>query len=243
MDVQVTKKGGTMEKGTMEEGAVTFLDVLGWKNVWQRQEDGAIELCEQVIELLRTVVTMFGDNAGRGWAGNLGGIKTSVRGLSNTIAISSIGPAEKTLVYHSALCAMTIDIAFRKGIPLRGAVSFGDFLVKNQRDLDTTLLIGPAVDEVAAWYEAVEWIGAVLTPSSYFCWPQEQAMDESYVVEYHVPVKGKGKHTMKCVNWLREFKDEKELANGFHSMASVVTPDIAAKYQNTLDFYRHVYKR
>ena len=62
-------------------------------------------------------------------------------------------------------------------------------------------------------------------------------------VEYQVPVKGKGKHTMKCVNWLREFKDEKELANGFRSMASVVTPDIAAKYQNTLDFYRHVYKR
>ena len=68
-------------------------------------------------------------------------------------------------------------------------------------------------------------------------------MDESYVVEYNVPVKGRGKHTMKCVNWLREFKDEKELANGFLGMASVVTPDIAAKYQNTLDFYRHVYKR
>ena len=57
-----------MKKGTMEEGAVTFLDVLGWKGVWQRQEDGATELCEQVIELLRTVVAMFGDNAGRGWA-------------------------------------------------------------------------------------------------------------------------------------------------------------------------------
>ena len=170
-----------MKKGTMEEGAVTFLDVLGWKDGWQRQQDGAIEPCEQVIELLRTVVTMFAGNEGQSWAGTLGGIKTSVRGLSNTIAISSIGPAEKTLVYHSALCAMTIDIAFKKGIPLRGAVSFGDFLVKNQRDLDTTLLIGPAVDEVAAWYEAVEWIGAVLTPSSYFSWPQEQALDESYV--------------------------------------------------------------
>jgi hypothetical protein len=232
-----------MEKGTMEEGAVTFLDVLAWKGVWQRQGDGAIELCEHVIELLRTVMTMFGDNEGQSWAGNFGGIKTSVRGLSNTIAISSIGPAEKTLVYHSALLAMTFGIAFRKGIPLRGAVSFGDFLVKDQRDLDTTLLIGPAVDEVAAWYEAVEWIGAVLTPSSYFRWPQEQAIDESYVVEYNVPVKGRGKHAMKCVNWLREFKDEKELANGFLGMASVVTPDIAAKYQNTFDFYRHVYKR
>ena len=131
----------------MEEGAITFLDVLGWKGVRQRQGDGAIELCEQVIELLGTVVTMFGDNEGQSWAGNFGGIKTSVRGLSNTIAISSIGPAEKTLVYHSALSAMTIGIAFRKGIPLRGAVSFGESAVSNRRAQDASGL--PAAQPAA----------------------------------------------------------------------------------------------
>ncbi len=221
----------------MEEGAVTFLDVLGWKGIWQRQGQDAIETYKRIIMELRVATELYLE-APIGSMVEFGGIQASVRGLSDTIVVSSLGPVQKALAYHCVLAAQATALAFTKGIPLRGAISYGNFHIENESNLDTTLLIGPAVDEVASWYEAADWIGVVLTPSASFRWYQED-LKRSYVVEYPVPIKGQGKQTMKCVDWLR-YVNEGLLRKGFIDMASVITPDIAAKYQNTLDFCQYV---
>ncbi len=171
-----------------------------------------------------------------------GGIQASVRGLSDTIVITSPGPAQKALAYHCVLAAMAIASAFTKGIPLRGAISYGSFYIENERNARyDSLLIGPAVDEVASWYEAADWIGSLLTPSASFRWNQEGSKGSIYVVEYAVPIKGQGRQTTRCVDWIR-YVPKGLLSKGFLDMACVITPDLAAKYQNTLDFCRYVQK-
>lgn len=46
---------------------------------------------------------------------------------------------------------------------------------------------------------------------------------------------------MKCVDWFGEYK-ESDLIERFFATASVMTPDVAPKYQNTVKFFRHVRK-
>ena len=103
------------------------------------------------------------------------------------------------------------------------------------------MLVGPAVDEVASWYEAVEWVGAILTPKASFYYQGEDYPGDS-VIEYVVPLTKGGRYTMNCVNWFGTINDEKDLLRSFRFTGSVVTPDVAPKYLNTVEFFRYIRK-
>jgi len=45
---------------------------------------------------------------------------------------------------------------------------------------------------------------------------------------------------MKCVDWFSAIRDEKDLLRGFLATTSVITPDVAPKYLNTVEFFRHI---
>jgi len=44
----------------------------------------------------------------------------------------------------------------------RGAISYGEFSFSSEQ----TIVMGSALDEASDWYEAVDWIGIILTPSA-----------------------------------------------------------------------------
>lgn len=52
-----------------------------------------------------------------------------------------------------------------KGFLIRGAVAYGDYVLPSSKSVGSATVIGPAVAEVARWYEAIDWAGVVVVPS------------------------------------------------------------------------------
>lgn len=48
-----------------------------------------------------------------------------------------------------------------QGIPVRGATCYGPLSTNGN------IMVGPAIDEVASWYESADWIGVFQTPSAF----------------------------------------------------------------------------
>jgi hypothetical protein len=155
--------------------------------------------------------------------------------LSDTIFFTTYGEAQTVLPFHIQMTVHLLSFYFVSELSVRGAIGYGLF-----SSMGNTL-VGPAVDEVASWYEAVEWIGAVLTPTASFYYREEDYPANS-VVEYVVPLTKGARHTMKCLDWFSDIRDEKDLLGGFLATTSVITPDVAPKYLNTVEFFRHIHR-
>lgn len=52
-----------------------------------------------------------------------------------------------------------------KGFLIRGAVAYGDYVLPSSISAGSATVIGPAVAEVARWYEAIDWAGVVIVPN------------------------------------------------------------------------------
>lgn len=213
----------------MKNGAVTLLDVLGWKGIWQRKPD-AIDVLKSMRDLMKDLQGLIVAES-QEWAG----LETEILSFSDTIVIATYGEPEMVLPLHIRLTDHFLDFCFVSDLPLRGAIGYGLF------SLMENMLIGPAVDEVASWYEAVDWIGAILTPSASFYY-QEKGCNDECVLEYEVHLKKGGRYAMMCLDWFAPFKDEKDLLEHFLKTTSVITPAIAPKYLNTVEFFRHIRK-
>lgn len=213
----------------MQEGAVTLLDVLGWKGIWQRKPD-AMEAFGNIRNLIGELQeTEVRQNR------KFAGLKPTIWGISDTIILTTYGEPGSVLPFHAEMSQMLLSFCLTEGLPVRGAIGYGPF-----SSMDN-MLVGPAVDEVASWYEAVEWLGTILTPTASFYYRQEDFREDT-VVEYAVPLRRGGRCAMRCVDWFLAIKDETELLHRFLASALVVTPEVAPKYQNTVEFFRHVQK-
>ena len=93
----------------------------------------------------------------------------NIRAFSDTIILSlsrSVDKLKENTSYPFDLNIATILIAplykaiIKEGIYLRGVISFGEFYISN------SIIIGPAVEEAAEWYEKSEWFGVYTTPSA-----------------------------------------------------------------------------
>ena len=101
-------------------GVITFLDVLGWKGVYNRQPNAIVSLTT-LIDGLR----------------NQAGLKrarveadTQIKSVSDTIAM--LTPCTDTEILnaigiHGELCAWVIPESIYAEIPVRGATAFGEF--------------------------------------------------------------------------------------------------------------------
>jgi len=206
----------------VQQGAVTFLDVLGWKGIWQKEKDA--------INILHSFVSKINEQASdiTNVVGNLDGasrgMTTKVLSISDTIAIFTFGDPFHSIKIHAEICKIAIPESIRRRLPLRGAICYGECSIKGN------IMVGPAVDEAASWHEATDWIGVMLTPSAKF---QLRRNYPAPLVEYSgIPFKKKTDGLNRCVDW--EFPDD-ELYEIFNEMGPYV-PEIAPKYLNTLKF-------
>lgn len=131
------------------------------------------------------------------------------------------------------MCSKIVANALAVGLLIRGAINRGYF---ERRE---NIFLGPAIDEVASWYEFADWIGVIQTPSAYFA-SINPCGDEFKMIEYDVPLKTKGKILTRCVNWtddwIQKGKGLLDLRDVFIQMGPIL-PEIYPKFRNTLDFY------
>ena len=212
-----------LEKVVTKNGAVTFLDILGWKGIWQKDKNAINKLHRLIMDITNraqetTSVVGQEDGAPRG-------ISTTVLSISDTIAIFTPGTPYYALKIHADICQLAVPESIKRGIPLRGATSYGQFSIKNN------IMLGPAVDESASWHEATDWMGVILTPSAKF--QLETDVPENWITYSNIPFKkGKFPHLDYCVDWKIEMNELYRL----FADAGPHIPEIAPKYLNTLAF-------
>ena len=208
-------------------GVVTFLDVLGWKGVYNRKEnpissltvliEGAIKLAER-------------KQRGR----TMNAIK--VRSISDTIGIFTHASGTNSEIsdiidIHGEICQWLIPQSIESEIPVRGAISFGEFQIFDQ------IFVGKAIDEAASWHEQSDWIGVHLTPSAEFIYVPRP--NSKTWLKYAPPHKTKIAWQPHCVNWASAWeeprREEDAIKDKFRRLGPIV-PEIAGKFVNTLAF-------
>jgi hypothetical protein len=205
-----------------KQGAVTFLDVLGWKGIYERRQSSeAINLLSGLFTLILHESKNITESIAT--SDELKGEETTVLSISDTIAIFTAGNPYHTLKTHGLICQKAIPESVRRGIPVRGATSYGRFSTKDN------IMIGPAVDESASWHESTDWIGVIMTPTAKF---ELQGEYPDIWTEYKdIPLKKKINGIDRCVDWFLDGNPSKLFAEmGPH------VPEIAPKYLNTLSF-------
>jgi hypothetical protein len=210
-------------------GVVTFLDVLGWKGVYDRKQD-AIPSLTRLIEGVRSRA----DEKRRGRIVE----PVEVKSISDTIAIFTFCSEIETsaaIEVHGELCQWLIPESIESEIPVRGATAFGEFEIRD------SIFVGKAIDEAASWHEQSDWIGVHLTPSAEYVFNPIQS--KSAWTQYSPPHKTKLAWKPYCVNWTRDWTDRAariiDIKNKFRRLGPIV-PEIAGKFINTLAFIEAV---
>jgi hypothetical protein len=215
----------------IKEAAVTFIDILGWKGIWQRKENAVENLIGMTI-FVEDVLTKTAKEHAR-----FAQLESSLHTISDTIIIITFGDFNLSIELHSDLMAALIKDSILKGIPIRGAIGYGEV---NRLG---NVLVGPVVDEVASWYEKSDVIGVFLTPSAHLR-TMKTDLSVSSLINYDIPVKQYGKLSTLCVNWVYDWvkfyesQDINKLIDCFLRMGPI-TPEIGPKFYNTINFYKH----
>lgn len=208
----------------MKDGAVTFLDVLGWKGIW-REDPSSLRNLQSLVKFTKEIA----EEITRIEIENnpvLRGIDTEVLSISDTIVIFTPGESKAALSIHAKICSHIIPESIKKKIPVRGATAYGAYTYEG------SIMIGPGIDEAASWHESTNWIGVVLAPSGHFELGDEQ---NSHWIKYkHIPFKNRVMSLDHCVNWEMPLEDALE---SFKTMGPFV-PGIAEKYLNTYEFIK-----
>jgi hypothetical protein len=205
-------------------GAVAFLDVLGWKGLWQ-ENPAAIESLHSLIlktrEKSEEITLEYSDVKELRGKSNI----TTVLSISDTIAVFTSASPSIALDIQSKICSWLLEYALSQSIPLRGAISYGEYSIKDN------IMLGYAVDEAASWHETTDWIGVVITPSAKF---QANVDSLEKVTSYQkIPFKRTIKNLDLCVDWM--FNNREELLDIINRKGPHI-PEIAPKYLNTLAF-------
>ncbi len=222
----------------MKKGAVAFLDVLGWKKADNRAEHLIKSFIKMKMKSKNDCKVI--NNAIQEEKLKVDGILGDIVPLyfSDTIILCAEGQGEYPISILTTFCNDIMPKALEQGLPLRGAISCGEYYVNKKHNV----VSGNAVDEVASWYENTDWIGVILTPSAKMTIEIVDAdFTKSRITKYDdIPFKaGKGEsgNTAKwnkmlnlCVDWQCENKDV------LCPKGVALTPKIANKYLNTLAF-------
>lgn len=212
-------------------GAVTFLDVLGWKGIWQ-SNDKALSVLIDFLNFIEGRIAVFENNynkINRSINYKKIGVSTITKSISDTIVLftEANDDANEVIRLHADYCSFILAEALKREIPLRGAISFGHY------DNNGNVMLGPAVDEAAAWHESTDWIGVILTPSAQLLL---KAKDTGLVITYNdIPFKKHITGLKQCVWW---DYDENELYDMFRKKEPLMQ-DVAPKYLQTIEFIKN----
>ncbi len=145
----------------------------------------------------------------------------------------------------------TICWGVKNEILLRGCVSIGDYIA------DDNSAVGPAIADAAAWCDAADWFGVILTPKCQYYLesliedaehnnnsPFHKAEFEQWFHKYEVPLKNTTKR-LWVISWPyytlnRPFSEETPLGYLVKALMRFPIPKgTESKYENSVNFFKY----
>lgn len=214
-------------------GAITFLDFLAWKGLWQSQDEHkSLSDVSLLIENFRKEL----DRLSQEYFVDAKGIPlSSLISISDTIAVftpkTSDAEVRDLLTIHANFSKYVLEECCKAQYPIRGAITYGEYSTLNN------IMIGPGIDECASWHETGKWIGVHLTPTAQIYWDDFEQQD-SVICKYDVPLKNNLK-ALYCVRWSLPKNDFMKLVQ----KSRALLPEISSKYINTQFFLEESWQR
>lgn len=230
-------------------GAIAFIDILGFKDAWNQHEpEKLITLLEEIVAKIKLDYKEGKDNAikfldskepQRTHAEELirsGTLHSSI--LSDTFVIGV--KSDDVFIALKDIGFSMISLMkrlFEENIFIRGAVSYGSYY----SNVNQTVFIGEAVDDVAQWFGKLNMLGVMATPKTHYLIESNlrQIMAEStqshLYINYNAPTKN-GDLNINCLNWPTfSVKNTNMMCNLF-SKQKAFDQNVFHKYENTLKF-------
>lgn len=182
-------------------GIVVLLDALGIQNATISESKKFVRFLKE--DAIGSIHYLDGYTSGSEIEEHFKKVKPVMRTFGDTFLITWEVPKELNInEYFEAISSAIRHIilsGIEQNILFRGAITIGTYLESD------TSIIGPAIADVASWYEQANWFGCITTP---LCTQHVNLMykkDQSigYLMKkYDVPLKPSNK-TMKvwCVDW------------------------------------------
>ncbi len=213
-----------------KSGAITFLDFLAWKGLWQSDKDNnALNNVSKLIDSFKNKLNLLS----RELFFEAPEIDlSSLISISDTIAIftpkTKNVSEHKLLILHAKLAKHILKSCAEAKYPIRGAIAYGDYSIMNN------IMIGPGIDECASWHEKGDWIGVHFTPTAeiYLNDVLGDNLNNDTIVEYSPPLKN-GIKAKFCIKWNLDKKAYKDMALN----TKALLPEISSKYTNTYAFF------
>lgn len=225
------------ESNNFVDGAIAVLDVLGIKGIWER------ESLNEIVRKWKGLVNDFNEIEAAIKNDQNNDIITHIQFFSDTVIVTYEGKDPVDLIsYMSLHLTYPFCHSILQKIFLRGSISVGKFLRTE------SLIVGPALDEAANYYEYHNWMGMTLAPSA------RTLLDETFknyrrsgwYEKYNVPTKNGFDENVWSLNWPSNMKgvmsfipDSREARPALREVLSNPPngENIKAKYDNTLKFF------
>ena len=242
-------------------GVVAMLDLLGISNL---SSDECINLLQARDNIIQTVknhqlikfipdleIYQFGDT-----------ILFCLE--ANDEGVAAFDSKRILVFFLNHLVTKWID----EGFLIRGAVAYGEYVLHSDKSGAT--VIGPAVAEVARWYEAVNWAGVVVVPSCAHLVEHgfkklilSMSVDDGIgwfpidYIKFSAPITDDGcknKNRLWCLAWPVElrftedrvftnFMQERErIVARLEELKKIAPPSAHVKYENTIRFVKYCNK-
>lgn len=229
----------------MKTGAIAFLDILGFKGIWQyRQESKVLEILLAVPELVKQ--TYKAPPPDTGWPPSS---EPEITLLSDTVVVNLESEYPQTLVLMCTIINRILHHFLKHHMFARGAIGWGRYTQNG------AVFLGPAVDDVAMWYEAANWIGVITTPRTNYMvdrlenrkFRANDVLVDPFI-KYDVPLKSGKTILLNAFNWpgiiQTSYKDEhaggfKQTLTGIFSLQNSIDSSVHEKYEQTLKFIDH----
>ena len=180
-------------------GAVAVLDALGTKGRWKH------ESATKIISKWEELITAYKKAAKKP---SKKGYKISIHAFSDTVIIT-VTDAKPYELMLAACEEVTSFVLFALGrrVFFRGCLSVGNVYTGPQ------IVIGPAIDEAAQYYEMANWIGVSFSPStnkiikkSSFKKFAKSRNYDNYFVKYDIPMKSGVQKNGFALNIKRDYE-------------------------------------
>ncbi|MDE1877997.1 MAG: hypothetical protein KGI07_05635 [Thaumarchaeota archaeon] len=222
-------------------GAIAMIDVLGVKGIWMK------EPIEEIITNWDRIVSDF-EQIQTAMENHNANFEQHMQFFSDTIIVTYQGDNLLNLLSHLSLhLAYPFCDAMLHRIFFRGVISVGRF--RRTRNM----IIGPAVDEAAEWYENYNWMGITLCPSASQIIEENDLENQSHGWYERYTVESKnGVNDTWALNWPSQFRGVMRFMADNREPRQVITqilsdhPDesrIRSKYETTMRFFNDMITR
>lgn len=232
-----------MKKTKTKFGAIAILDALGVSNYTIEQ---SIEYVKKIKQLHKTILQTSSFIAEKIEVKR----DTFIAHFGDTVLFAIEEDANdqmKALRTMGLLVQNYFCEALQNDLLLRGSISFGSYMLDKKKNI----VLGPAVSDAAAWYNAANWAGIIATPRTTLKYKMDDLHlgdlnptkeSASPLISYNVPMKDGKTMELMALNWPKKYaisfpKAEKELLRRLTNFS--IPRGTEAKYQNTVNFLKH----